>query len=208
MVLIIETSMNHPKIGATFVILNLFSLGTPLSAFAVGESSVQTSGIDPFSIIPYVIIVAIGFVCYHLRAKYMGLIENIKKSNQITLQGELDELKRRYDLEIQEIKNSHQNELTDNKQECELQIKQKEIEFEQEIKNKIKEATKRSNDAQRVVIKGKDAEQMAPMLPEFCSKYKPSDARFFGSPFDYIIIDGMSEFNGGQKDIKLKNVYT
>jgi len=42
----------------------------------------------------------------------------------------------------------------------------------------------------RSTLKGKIAEQMAPVLPDFC--YTPSDARFIGSPVDYIIFDGLT----------------
>jgi len=42
----------------------------------------------------------------------------------------------------------------------------------------------------RSTLKGKIAEQMAPVLPDFC--YAPSDARFIGSPVDYVIFDGLT----------------
>ncbi|MEN6396170.1 MAG: Holliday junction resolvase-like protein [Methanoregula sp.] len=42
----------------------------------------------------------------------------------------------------------------------------------------------------RSTLKGKIAEQMAPLLPEF--EYLPADARFIGSPVDYIIFEGLS----------------
>jgi predicted Holliday junction resolvase-like endonuclease len=43
----------------------------------------------------------------------------------------------------------------------------------------------------RSTLKGRIAEQMAPLLPSF--KYLPADARFIGSPVDYIIFEGLSE---------------
>jgi predicted Holliday junction resolvase-like endonuclease len=43
----------------------------------------------------------------------------------------------------------------------------------------------------RSTLKGKIAEQMAPILPEF--SFNPADARFIGSPVDYIIFDGLTE---------------
>jgi hypothetical protein len=51
----------------------------------------------------------------------------------------------------------------------------------------------------RAVLKGKIGEQMAPMLPEF--RYNPADARFLGSPIDYIIFDGYSEAKDGNGKI-------
>lgn len=38
------------------------------------------------------------------------------------------------------------------------------------------------------------------MLPEF--KYNPADARFLGSPIDYIIFDGYSEAKEGDGRIR------
>ena len=40
----------------------------------------------------------------------------------------------------------------------------------------------------RAVLKGKLAEQLAPMFEVF--GYNPSDARFIGDPVDYVIFDG------------------
>lgn len=43
----------------------------------------------------------------------------------------------------------------------------------------------------RSVIKGKVGEHFAPFLPGF--RWNPSDARFLGSPVDFIVFDGMSD---------------
>jgi predicted Holliday junction resolvase-like endonuclease len=56
-----------------------------------------------------------------------------------------------------------------------------------------KDAVNRS----RSTLKGKIAEQIAPMLPEFL--YNPADARFIGSPVDYIIFDGLTEVSDDKK---------
>ncbi len=45
----------------------------------------------------------------------------------------------------------------------------------------------------RSILKGKIGEQMAPLLPMF--KYEPADARFIGSPVDYIVFEGYAEGN-------------
>jgi len=52
------------------------------------------------------------------------------------------------------------------------------------------EIRKDSVNRSRSTLKGKIAEQMAPLLPRF--GYLPADARFIGSPVDYIIFDGLS----------------
>jgi len=48
----------------------------------------------------------------------------------------------------------------------------------------IEKRTAESLDKARAVLKGKIGEQLAPLLPEFCAKYSPSDARFMGTPID------------------------
>jgi predicted Holliday junction resolvase-like endonuclease len=50
----------------------------------------------------------------------------------------------------------------------------------------------------RSTLKGKIAEQMAPVLPDFC--YAPSDARFIGSPVDYVIFDGLTRVADDKED--------
>ena len=41
------------------------------------------------------------------------------------------------------------------------------------------------------VVKGKVAEQLVPFGPEF--GYNPRDCRFVGSPFDFLVMDGLTE---------------
>lgn len=58
--------------------------------------------------------------------------------------------------------------------------------YEADIKGQRADAVKRS----RSVIEGQVFEQLVPHFPEW--KHTPSDARFLGSPIDYIVFDGMS----------------
>jgi predicted Holliday junction resolvase-like endonuclease len=50
----------------------------------------------------------------------------------------------------------------------------------------------------RAVLKGKMAEQVAPLLPGFA--YWPADARFLGDPIDYIVFDGYSACKDNRTD--------
>lgn len=63
-------------------------------------------------------------------------------------------------------------------------------------RQEIEAARKQSVEASRAVLKGKLAEQFAPILPDF--PYLPSDAKFLGDPVDYIVFDGYSAFCAGQ----------
>ncbi len=62
--------------------------------------------------------------------------------------------------------------------------------LEEQKRTDIAQATRATVDRSRAVLKGKMAEQVAPMLPGFT--YWPADARFLGDPVDYIVFDGYS----------------
>ena len=54
----------------------------------------------------------------------------------------------------------------------------------------IDRSSKRAVTQSRAVLGGKFTEQMAPFLPEF--KYDPTEARFIGSPIDFVVFPGLS----------------
>jgi predicted Holliday junction resolvase-like endonuclease len=58
-------------------------------------------------------------------------------------------------------------------------------------------------DTSRAVLKGKIAEQIAPLLPGFLAKYNPADARFIGSPIDYLIFRNMSKGDDSEDPIEI-----
>ena len=60
------------------------------------------------------------------------------------------------------------------------------------------EIRKDSVNRSRSTLKGRIAEQMAPVLPDFC--FNPADARFIGSPVDYIIFDGLTRVADDKED--------
>ncbi|MBL7002124.1 MAG: endonuclease [Nitrosopumilus sp.] len=69
-----------------------------------------------------------------------------------------------------------------------------------ELKEDHKKILASSKNTQRSVLKGKIHEQMAPLFPEFYEKYEASDARFLGSPIDYVIFKNLSKFDKMKKD--------
>jgi predicted Holliday junction resolvase-like endonuclease len=52
----------------------------------------------------------------------------------------------------------------------------------------LADARRESVEKSRSTLKGKMAEQLAPLLPGF--RYLPADARFLGDPVDYIVFNG------------------
>lgn len=61
-----------------------------------------------------------------------------------------------------------------------------------ELIETIQSERKDALDRARAVLKGKIGEQLAPLLPEFLEICNPSDARFIGSPIDYLIFKNMT----------------
>src|SRR5271169_4600999 len=61
---------------------------------------------------------------------------------------------------------------------------QEQIYWSAEVERSSKQAINQS----RAVLGGKFTEQMAPYLPEF--KYDPTEARFIGSPIDFVVFPG------------------
>ena len=69
-------------------------------------------------------------------------------------------------------------------------------ELELEHQQALAQAQKRSVNTSRAVLKGKMAEQLAPIMPQF--EYLPSDAKFLGDPVDYVGFDGYTDLRDGE----------
>ena len=72
-----------------------------------------------------------------------------------------------------------------------------------ELMKTVQEERADAVDTSRAVLKGKIAEQIAPLLPGFLAKYKPADARFIGSPIDYLIFRNMSKGKDSEDPIEI-----
>ena len=94
---------------------------------------------------------------------------------------------------------------TDAKRACIVQEYEARIHrLEQRHSDALAYARRQSVGQSRAVLKGKMAEQMAPLLPGFA--YLPADARFLGDPIDYVIFDGYStvkDDNGTDEDVEI-----
>lgn len=69
-------------------------------------------------------------------------------------------------------------------------------------KTEVERASKQAVTQSRAVLGGKFTEQMAPYLPEF--KYDPTEARFIGSPIDFVVFPGLSA--GDPKEVVIVEV--
>jgi len=66
----------------------------------------------------------------------------------------------------------------------------------------VQRASKQAITQSRAVLGGKFTEQMAPFMPEF--KYDPTEARFIGSPIDFVVFPGLS--TGEPKEVVIVEV--
>lgn len=84
----------------------------------------------------------------------------------------------------QELELARKQQLEIARNEAQVQFEQWKIDHTQEIRQ---EAIEKS----QAVIAGKITEHFIPYLPEFT--YNPKDARFLGTPIDFVIFDGLDE---------------
>ncbi|MCG2573926.1 endonuclease [Acinetobacter sp. ME22] len=68
-------------------------------------------------------------------------------------------------------------------------------ELKRQHQKELRQVQSRSVNSSRAILKGKMAEQFAPIFPEF--EYLPSDAKFLGDPVDYIVFNGYNAFRDG-----------
>lgn len=77
----------------------------------------------------------------------------------------------------------------------ELRVKRRMAEREQEFEDRVERERQEALESSRAVLKGKVGEQVAPLLSDF--PFNPSDARFVGSPVDYVVFDGYTDVKDG-----------
>jgi predicted Holliday junction resolvase-like endonuclease len=69
----------------------------------------------------------------------------------------------------------------------------------------LAEARQQAVTRSRAVVSGKVQEHLAPLFPEFMAQFNPREARFIGTPIDYVIFNGLDE---GECEIVLVEVKT
>ena len=77
------------------------------------------------------------------------------------------------------------------KREIDVRAEKRLMEMKDQLRDEVLERS-------RATLKGRVAEQIVPFLVEF--KYNPSDARFIGSPIDYVIFDGYTDLKDRKTD--------
>ena len=71
-------------------------------------------------------------------------------------------------------------------------------------KGELERVVKESVNKSRSILRGKTTEQLVPLTEEFLKEFIPSDAKFLGSPIDYVIFSGAGSITDGEeKDIEI-----
>ncbi len=77
-------------------------------------------------------------------------------------------------------------------------------EYRKHEAERLGEARQAAIEQSRRVLGGKFVEQLTPYLPEF--KYDPTEARFIGSPLDFVIFPGLAQ--GEPREVVFMEVKT
>ena len=112
-----------------------------------------------------------------LRAKYKRMNEQII----FEYNSKIEDLKKQYDEKIKMMKNVI-------RKEYEVELEKWKISVEKKIRE---DAIKRSTN----VVRGRVAEQLAPIYAIEQLGLNPRDIRWIGAPIDYIVFDGLSDGN-------------
>ena len=182
-----------------------------------------------FIILALALLLAILFYKYSsLKAQVSTQVHEQIQSHQRQAQDEIQrQVEQRFQewcrKETQSIKAVAQSEATNQAQSMFLSWREREIEqvrgeqrkiAENEASMKLhtwkteQEKLIRVDAAQRshAVTIGKVTEHIVPYMPDFA--YNPQDARFIGSPVDFVVFDGLSEENGEVREIVFVEVKT
>mgnify|MGYP001578996174 FL=1 len=84
-----------------------------------------------------------------------------------------------------------------------IKLRKKHDDEIEKLKQSIEKTVDKRLDTQRSITKGNINEQVSPYMPEFSSKYAASDARFLGSPIDFVIFKNMSQYKTKTKALDI-----
>ena len=82
---------------------------------------------------------------------------------------------------------------------AEQRMAEQQLRHVEELETAVKNARKKSLDAQRNFVRGQVGEHFTPFLPDF--PYNPTACQFLGKPIDYVIFQNVNECVEGTADI-------
>jgi predicted Holliday junction resolvase-like endonuclease len=145
--------------------------------------------VEPGTIFLLLCVVAGAIVAIVYAIRFMVLQKSIDARAQAIAEqrlqqwraGELNSVRQQQQSDLERIQQQYQALV---RQAAETTFNEWKLSFEREIRQ---DAIDRS----KAVIAGKVAEHLVPYLPEF--RFNPKDARFVGSPVDFVVFDGLDE---------------
>lgn len=90
-----------------------------------------------------------------------------------------------------------------------VKVERRVSEERSEMEERVERERQDALDKSRAVLKGKVGEQLAPFTPQF--PFDASDARFVGSPVDYVVFDGytlVKDGDGADLELYLVDIKT
>ena len=82
---------------------------------------------------------------------------------------------------------------------AEQRMAEQQLRHVEELETAVKNARKKSLDAQRNFVRGQVGEHFTPFMPDF--PYNPTACQFLGKPIDYVIFQNVSECVDGLVEI-------
>jgi predicted Holliday junction resolvase-like endonuclease len=136
---------------------------------------------DPLAILLLLAVGVIVVMAYRLSRLQAGMAAKVQEQYERFRSGELQTLQLQYQQAAQRERLQYQ----------EMAQREANVQLQQWITAKEGEIRKDAISRSRSVTVGKVSEQLVPYLPGF--GYNPKDARFLGSPVDFLVFDGLDE---------------
>jgi predicted Holliday junction resolvase-like endonuclease len=135
-------------------------------------------------------------------------VENARKLLEEWKSSELKGLQERYQIELDQFKNNLQKQFEEQRKTIEEQLKNEaNLKLEEWIMQKEKEIREDAINRSITILLGKISDHIAPMLMTHDLGFDPRDARFIGTPVDYVVFKGLSD-KGIVEDILFIEVKT
>lgn len=160
------------------------------------------------------LVVGIAIVFVFMQSRVSKKAESLYQQKKTELESQMAESRRLADSLYEQRKSELETDIERRKAEIDESIRnQISSEFETwkaeyvvqhgtEVEERIKAEVTRSVNSSRSALKGKINEQIAPLFPEFASKYIAADARFIGSPIDFIVFKNLHTLSAGVEEQK------
>lgn len=138
------------------------------------------------------IVIGIAIIYMLMQGRVSRKAEQIYSQKRQELDAQFEQKRQELDSHYRSLYSTEMD-----KWKAEYQLEQQEA-----VQAQIKAEVNKALNSSRSSLKGKINEQMAPLFPEFASKYVAADARFIGSPIDFVVFRNLHTLANGGDDRK------